>query len=106
MHVTNNTLDTGLMSKTAATPLVVDSRRNRRPAAIPVTVQESDSGAQVIHIVEYVPPAYDPTRPHSGAVTNTTVRPSAAAVTVAGTETVVDDPTKPGGMRPLPSTPF
>ncbi|WOO84381.1 uncharacterized protein LOC62_06G007904 [Vanrija pseudolonga] len=74
--------------------LHLQPRRGTAPVPLPVTVQERDSGAQVIHIVEYVPPAYDATLPHSSAV-----------VAASPTDAVDDDPFKRDGLRPLPTLP-
>ncbi|KAL1406813.1 hypothetical protein Q8F55_006222 [Vanrija albida] len=74
-------------------------RRGTAPAPLPLTVQERDSGAHVIHIVEYVPPAYDDSLRHSRSAPT-------ATTSSAGRDELVDDPAKPGGVRPLPSTPF
>lgn len=89
---------TELIIKTAPTPRIstaeLQLRRGNAPSPLPVTVQERDSGAQVIHTVEYVPPAYDATLPHS-----------AAAVPVSPTDATDDDPNKRAGLRPLPTLP-
>lgn len=79
----------------------------RANAPLPVTVQERDSGAHVIHIVEYVPPAYDASL-RAATPTGTGTAPSATTLTAptASMEgTLEDDPIKPGGLRPLPSAP-
>ncbi|WOO84375.1 uncharacterized protein LOC62_06G007898 [Vanrija pseudolonga] len=80
----------------------------RANAPLPVTVQERDSGAHVIHIVEYVPPPYDASL-RATTPTGTTIASPAATLTAPTATsmegTLEDDPIKPGGVRPLPSAP-
>lgn len=84
-------------SRAAAPP----HRRGSAPPPLPLTVQERDSGAQVIHLIEYVPPAYDDNR-------RAARRSSASSLTSGrgdADDPPADDPVKPGGVRPLPLTP-
>ncbi|WOO84376.1 uncharacterized protein LOC62_06G007899 [Vanrija pseudolonga] len=92
MHVTNDAFAPATF-KSPRNSSAVPEHRNRgsAPAPLPLTEQERDSGAQVIHIVEYVPPAYDD---NLRATTSGSTRGD-----------VTDDPAKPGGVRPLPTTP-
>lgn len=93
MHATND-LFAPATFKTPRNSTVPDHHQRSRgsaPNPLPLTVQERDSGAQVIHIVEYVPPAYDDSL--------------RATTSGGGGEAADNDPAKPGGVRPLPNTP-
>lgn len=106
MHVTNEPLAPATFKTLPATPRPQADQSRRRSSAtapLPITVQERDAGAQVIHIVQYVPPAYDNSlRPANIATAPVDAR-STGASTAHGV--IVDDPIKPGGVRPLPNTP-